>query len=879
MSVADVAKSGQRPRLSHACYVGRVGALAVALGIGAAVASLSAVAYADSDSSTGPSQARSDGSSAATTPGVHAGPRRPGFSAAAEAHERGRGDAAAAVEVSNRRFPSDGSRGMPPRSAATANATQPVSARKVLAANLVASSPRIETPATAYDSAPAAPTVAWTAAAPGRGQLVAASAKAANPVQKVIGIFIGNGTAAHPNAGLLIGNGYSWTAQTCDQDKACNGGRAGLLLGNGGNGFGGGNGGSAGMVGNGGAGGSGLDGSPGGDGGRAGLIFGDGGAGGGGGNSVSGAGGAGGSGGSAGWLALAGGGAGGAGGAGATAGGNGGAGGAGGLFTGAGGQGGAGGSSSAANGTGGAGGKGGNGGFLAVWGFGGAGGDGGIASGSDGTGGDGGRGGDTGFLAFNGNAGDAGDGGMATGLSGTGGDGGAGGDAGLLAFAGNGGSGGAAGAGSKAGKAGSGGSAALFGTGGAGGTGAWEQPGGQGGRGGRLSGIGGSGGTGGSLGVGGTGGSAGLFGAGGTGGVGGALAAGGTGGAGGVLYGNGGAGGGGGVSAPGGVGGASGRLGGTQGSAGTAGGAPRIPLAYDPTINYATATVTVFGKKLNIEFDTGAPGLVIPFTELHGAELGPPTGITGSIEYGVPAYQKNTYDVYHVPVAFDNGIVTASMPVGVITQVEYKKDPNDPNSKWQIVPVSEWTDPTYGIGSDMGVGVGVKQGGVASPVFNLPDDLASGLQIDLSGSGPSATFGDNPLKEQASIANWQGTRFAYEVISPTGGSSQIRQVTYGYVDSGGLGGEVPNTYLPEDIKNLDILPVGSIIKIYTFDEQTLLYQTTITEENQTGATATFIQNTDPDYVNTGTAPFLLGPLYFKYVTSDTGVAVWNYLPS
>ena len=79
------------------------------------------------------------------------------------------------------------------------------------------------------------------------------------------------------------------------------------------------------------------------------------------------------------------------------------------------------------------------------------------------------------------------------------------------------------------------------------------------------------------------------------------------------------------------------------------------------------------------------------------------------------------------------------------------------------------------------------------------------------------------------------------MISPTGGSSQIRQVTYGYVDSGGLGGEVPNTYLPEDIKNLDILPVGSIIKIYTFDEQTLLYQTTITEENQTGATATFIQ--------------------------------------
>ena len=276
-----------------------------------------------------------------------------------------------------------------------------------------------------------------------------------------------------------------------------------------------------------------------------------------------------------------------------------------------------------------------------------------------------------------------------------------------------------------------------------------------------MSGIGGSGGTGGSLGVGGTGGSAGLFGAGGTGGVGGALAAGGTGGAGGVLYGNGGRAVGRCVG-PGGVGGASGRLGAPKG--------PPVPqvghqdsVGLRPNDQLRDGDGHRVRQEAEYRIRHRCTGIGHPVHRTSRCRTRASTGITGSIEYGVPAYQKNTYDVYHVPVAFDNGIVTASMPVGVITQVEYKKDPNDPNSKWQIVPVSEWTDPTYGIGSDMGSGWESKQGGVASPVFNLPDDLASGLQIDLSGSGPSATFGDNPLKEQASIANWQGTRFAYEV--------------------------------------------------------------------------------------------------------------------
>ena len=71
----------------------------------------------------------------------------------------------------------------------------------------------------------------------------------------VISIFISNGTATRPDAGLLIGDGFSFDALSCTTPVGCNGGRAGFLLGNGGNGWNGtanGNGGSAGLIGNGG---------------------------------------------------------------------------------------------------------------------------------------------------------------------------------------------------------------------------------------------------------------------------------------------------------------------------------------------------------------------------------------------------------------------------------------------------------------------------------------------------------------------------------------------------------------------------------------------------------------------------------------------------
>ncbi|MDQ1320878.1 MAG: hypothetical protein QG655_2121, partial [Actinomycetota bacterium] len=96
----------------------------------------------------------------------------------------------------------------------------------------------------------------------------------------LVRIFVGDDTAAHPNGGILAGNGYTWTAETCTDPAGCDGGNAGLI-GNGGNGFNGGSGGSAGWFGNGGNGGTALTpGRAGGHGGRGGLFIGDGGNGG-----------------------------------------------------------------------------------------------------------------------------------------------------------------------------------------------------------------------------------------------------------------------------------------------------------------------------------------------------------------------------------------------------------------------------------------------------------------------------------------------------------------------------------------------------------------------------------------------------------------------
>ncbi|WP_208301242.1 hypothetical protein [Mycobacterium sp. DL440] len=319
----------------------------------------------------------------------------------------------------------------------------------------------------------------------------------------LIGMFVGNGTAEHPNAGILIGKGYSYGTVDGDCASSCNGGSGGMLFGQGGNGFGGGTGGSVGLIGNGGAGGAGtVDNLNGGNGGQGG-IFGNGGAGGAGFGT-----GNGGNGGNAGVFMN-----GGTGGAAGADGGTGGTGGLGGLLTGNGGTGGTGG------------GAGGDARAIGNGGTGGAGnannpngGDGGTGGAVFGSGGDGGAG-TNGSAATGGEAGDGGQGGDAVAMVGNGGAGGKGGT-GQGGAGKDGGSGGAGGTGGKVfgqgGTGGAGGNGSVFGE--------TQGNGGSGGNGGSSTGVLGTGGTGGTggNGGGGTGSATSNAGNGGTGGNGGA---------------------------------------------------------------------------------------------------------------------------------------------------------------------------------------------------------------------------------------------------------------------------------------------------------------------------------------------------------------------
>jgi len=247
--------------LEHArgTNVGRIGALAVALGIGSATAvGLATAAYAD----TG--DAESARTSSASR-GAEAGKPAPASPARASRAQQ--------VAASSK----------PSTSAAVAP----------LRKNVAAASERL-----VQAQSSAAP-VASVAATP------TSSAPQPPTPQSFLRMFVGNGTADNPNAGILMGNGYSYTSYggACTSG-ACNGGNAGLV-GNGGDGFAGGNGGAAGWFGNGGAGGAATTpGGNGGNGGAGGLLSGNGGTGGAGADAVTGTGGNGGNGGDAGALSF-----------------------------------------------------------------------------------------------------------------------------------------------------------------------------------------------------------------------------------------------------------------------------------------------------------------------------------------------------------------------------------------------------------------------------------------------------------------------------------------------------------------------------------------------------------------------------------------------
>ena len=249
-----------------------LGAGVVGVGIGASALGGAAIGHADADTSTGASNGSRANNSALTNP-----PRSP--RAAADVTRAARGSVSPAAATAATR-PSGGASVSSVKRASRAAAAAPrrsATNQTSTAAAVVAPERAASTAVQVPSAAASAPTGSATGNAVGWYPGL------------VISIFVSNGTAAHPNAGLLIGNGFSFDQGTCaNAEEGCDGGRAGFLYGNGGNGYGGGNGGSAGLIGNGGNAAVGIryEAPPdtqtvrGGNGGHGGLLFGDGGVGG-----------------------------------------------------------------------------------------------------------------------------------------------------------------------------------------------------------------------------------------------------------------------------------------------------------------------------------------------------------------------------------------------------------------------------------------------------------------------------------------------------------------------------------------------------------------------------------------------------------------------
>ncbi len=333
---ADSADASTEARSEYARYVGRVAGLAVALGVGAAIASMPAVAFADTTGSSGsenssPSSAAEASSSASSadsavsdssdsSDSTHEATSSPrgnsSFGSDSDAASDTAADTAADLDDTDLGAANpDDVAPDPHTSGRSERSSSQFDPPVVDSAADVAEVPGTERTSGDGPAVPVADPGEWAAAAYARreagsvnnaagnanksgaaqtGESFVAGAPTSDAASAVgspaVGSatsakagatwLFGNGTAEHPNGGVLLGSGFSWDANSCTGNTACVGGNAGLWGGNGGAGFNGGNGGSAGWFGNGGDGGAGLPGGNGGSGGRGGLISGKGGNGG-----------------------------------------------------------------------------------------------------------------------------------------------------------------------------------------------------------------------------------------------------------------------------------------------------------------------------------------------------------------------------------------------------------------------------------------------------------------------------------------------------------------------------------------------------------------------------------------------------------------------
>ncbi|ORW44053.1 hypothetical protein AWB90_16080 [Mycobacterium paraense] len=402
---------------------------------------------------------------------------------------------------------------------------------------------------------------------------------------------------------------------------------------------------------------------------------------------------------------------------------------------------------------------------------------------------------------------------------------------------------------------GAGGPAGLLGTGGTGGQGGWGAPGGAGGTGGFLLGNGGEGGVGGPSGIGGPGGRALLFGNGGPGGVGGEVAVGGAGGAGGLLVGNGGPGGTGGVLAAGGQGGPRGLVFGQAGPGGAYGGDASVELTMingRPTVAVSVGN----GPSVPALIDTGSTATLFPVQDVDLQSLGQATG-SGVYKFGPPEQSTvDYYTTYTASLDFGNGIITKPMTVGVITSETYNGVPQTPSEIVLGVGSNTPSLPHFAV----------------SPVQELPGALSQGVLINEPKL--QVEFGPDPLTPFAAATGAPITNDLGVAVTPPGGPlGGMQSATGAFVDTGGNGGDLPQSMLPQSLSYLQpgqYLPQGTEIQVEvpsaTLSGYQLVYEEIVPANSMLVTAGDF---------NTGNYVFTKLPVYLSYTPSGPGTMFFD----
>jgi PE-PGRS family protein with aspartyl peptidase-like domain/PE family protein/PE_PGRS family protein len=324
-------------------------------------------------------------------------------------------------------------------------------------------------------------------------------------------------------------------------------------------------------------------------------------------------------------------------------------------------------------------------------------------------------------------------------------------------------------------------------------------------------------------------------------------APGGAGGPAGLLLGNGGNGGTGGPAALGGAGG-TGSLLGAPGATG-APGLATVPITVQNNDIIANLSVGG-GPTASVVVDTGSRGLILPPQDVNTATLGAPTG-SGSVTYGEPGNTLTVnYNTYTTTVNFGNGIVTQPTTVAVAT-----------SATQTIALIFTTPVPVSQVPAVLGVGVNPAGPLGSSPVTALPGSFGQGVLID----EPKGVmeFGTNPLPAIGSVTGAPSATLDIRI-----NNGALQQTAGAFIDSGGLGGSVPDNLNPPNSGGY--LPAGTTISVYTPDGTTLLYTTTVGAQ-QTTVVSSFLGG---DF-NTGIAPFLQEPIYLSYSPSGAGTTVFD----